>query len=133
MKKKDKKPLSQSEIIDTYLARLEKKDKKNKHKNKRPSFTRRLRIVLSIFMALLIAVLSFVVVYLDVFDLNLLEKLESAFTKEETTLTQFTSSTLSEPTLEDIELMGGDSTTENNEPVTKAERPSKLFAVALTP
>ncbi len=133
MKKKDKKPLSQSEIIDTYLARLEKKDKKNKHKNKRPSFTRRLRIVLSIFMALLIAVLSFVVIYLDVFDLNLLEKLESAFTKEETTLTQFTSSTLSEPTLEDIELMGDDSTTENNEPVTKAERPSKLFAVTLIP
>ncbi len=127
MKKRDKEqlPPSQSEIIDTYIERLEKKDKENKGKKYRPSFTRRLRVTVSVFVLLLVAASAFLFVYFDAFDLNILEKL-NLVDSESSSITEFSSSTLKETTNENNESGG-------TEAVKKAERPSKLFAVTLTP
>jgi N-acetylmuramoyl-L-alanine amidase len=112
---------SQSEIIDTYVDQLEKKYKKFKHKKYRPSFTRRLRIVLSLFIVLLVAVAGFLLVYFDLLKLDFLKgfKLFESSSK----VVEFSSSTLSEPVVEQQE----------PQPEARPERPSKLFAVTLTP
>ena len=123
MKKKDEKQISptESEIIDSYIKHLEKKDKNQKNKRHRPSFTRRLRIVLPIFIVLLVAVTAFLLYHFDIVDPV------KWFNGSASDVTVLSSETLSEPT----ESAENSETTENTE--TKAERPSKLFGATLVP
>lgn len=111
---------TQSEIIDDYIKRLEKKDKKQKPKKHRPSFTRRLRIVLPLFIACLIVLSGFLLYYFDIVNPS------SWFKNESSDVTDFSSETLLEP-------MPNESENEQNIPLAKPERPSKLFSVTLTP
>ena len=115
---------SQSEIIDSYVEQLEKKYKQYKHKRFRPSFTRRLRIVLFVSAALLVALAGFLLVYFNVIKFDFLNNL--GWFNNSSKVVEFSSSTLSEPSLETDE-------STNVEPVVRPERPSKIFAVTLTP
>ena len=123
MKKREEQQNSptQSDIIDSYIERLEKKDKKNKHKKHRPSFTRRLRIVLPIFIVLMVAVMGFLLYYFDIIDPV------QWFKGGNFEVVELSSETLSEPELNKTESEPA------NAPSVKPERPSKLFAVTLTP
>ena len=123
MKKRDEQQNSptQSDIIDSYIKRLEKKDKKQRSKKHRPSFTRRLRIVLPLFIVLVVAIGLFSLYYFDVIDPI------KWFESEASNVTEFSSETLSEPALESSEAEPSDTV------VVKPERPSKLFSVTLTP
>jgi len=120
LKKRDKEQQSptQSEIIDSYIERLEEKDKKQKTKKHRPSFTRRLRIVLSVSIVLLVALIGFLFVYFDVITPT------EWFKADSSKVIELSSETLSEPPTP-----SGNS----SEPQIKPERPSKLFAVTLVP
>ena len=123
MKKRDKQktPPTQSEIIDNYIKSLEKKDKKQKHKKHRPSFTRRRRIFLPIFIVLILTVAGFLLYHFDVVDpLKWLNSNTSS-------ITELSSETLSEPETESETLNSTDTL------AVKPERPSKLFSVTLSP
>lgn len=123
MKKRDEQQNSptQSEIIDDYIKRLEKKDKKLKSKKHRPSFTRRLRIVLPIFICMLVVAAGFLLYYFDIIDPV------KWFEGGSSEVIELSSETLSEPELDENE------SENDNTPVVKPERPSKLFSVTLTP
>ncbi|MBE6760835.1 MAG: N-acetylmuramoyl-L-alanine amidase [Ruminococcaceae bacterium] len=126
MKNRDEKQNSptQSEIIDSYIKQLEKKDKKQKHKKHRPSFTRRLRIVLSVAIALLVALAGFLLYYFDI--VNPLKWFETGGSNI-TQLTEFSSESLTEPDLQATQSESADAS------LAKPQRPSKMFSVTLSP
>lgn len=121
MKKMDENQFfsSESEIIDDYIKRLEKKDKKLKRKKGHPSFTRRLRVVLAVSIALLIALGGFLLFYFKVVDIK------NLFGKESSDITDFSSETFYEPPLDSNEANSSDILE-----VTPT-RPSKLVATTL--
>ena len=97
LKKRDseQKTPTQSEIIDSYIKRLEKKEKGQKSKKHGPSFTRRLRIVLSVLTILLVVAAGFLLFYFDV--INPAEWFGGANSKHQN-LTELSSLTLSDTT-----------------------------------
>lgn len=127
MKKRENEqsPPSQSEIIDTYLDQLEKKYKQYKHKKFRPSFTRRLRIVLPVLAVILVISTGVLLSYFNVINFDFLKNIP--LFNNTSKVVEFTSSTLSEPPLESDEAVNSGSE------ATRPERPSKLFSVTLTP
>lgn len=116
-------PPTQSEIIDSYIERLEEKDKKQKGKKHRPSFTRRLRILLPIFIVFLVAVAGFLLYYFGIINP---EKWFDNKGESSETVIEFSSDTLSDA--EDTESENSDVS-----PTQKPDRPSKLFAVTIVP
>ena len=127
MKKRDDKQNSpsQSEIIDNYVKQLEKKDKKQKQRKHRPSFTRRLRIVLPIFIVLMVAVTVFALCYFNV--INPLKWFEIS----PENVTELSSKTLSEAVPESAESTSNNNSNAGTE--IKPERPSKLFSATVSP
>ena len=123
MKKKNGKQSSptQSEIIDSYIKSLEKKDKKQKHKKRRPSFTRRLRIVLPLFILSLVLIAGFLLYHFDVVDPL------KWFEGGSSNVVELSSETLSEPEV------GLDDHNSSESSDARPERPSKLFSVTLSP
>ena len=126
LKKRDseQKTPTQSEIIDSYIKRLEKKEKGQKSKKHGPSFTRRLRIVLSVLTILLVVAAGFLLFYFDV--INPAEWFGGANSKHQN-LTELSSLTLSDTTSTNT------ASTSSGEPAVKPERPSKLFAATVVP